>query len=313
MTVIFEDHGFLKHITENHPESPERLISIASSLRDTGLLSACKIGHPTSAQSEDIEAIHCSEQIAAARTLAAAGGGFLDPDTYLSQGSFATALLAAGTVNNAVDAVMGGVDSNALCLVRPPGHHATASASMGFCIFNNVAIAARYAEKKFQASRILIVDWDVHHGNGTQDIFYEDPSVFFFSIHRFPFYPGSGGEDEVGTGKGRGTTLNKPISYGASREFFLNAFREGLERAAAAARPDLMIISAGFDAHKDDPVGNLGLETADYEVMTKLVTDAASSYCHGRIVSCLEGGYNLTALAASVCAHLGGMLSASPK
>jgi acetoin utilization deacetylase AcuC-like enzyme len=175
---------------------------------------------------------------------------------------------------------------------------------MGFCLFNNVALAARHAQTKYDAHRVLIIDWDVHHGNGTQDIFYLDPSVFFFSIHRYPFYPGTGDSSETGSGKGLGTTLNVPVNFGTSRADYLDMFSRGLEKSIAVAKPDLVIVSAGFDAHADDPVGNLGLVSEDFAAMTKKVMEAANAHCGGRIVSCLEGGYNVDALAESVSAHI---------
>jgi acetoin utilization deacetylase AcuC-like enzyme len=199
---------------------------------------------------------------------------------------------------------MTGVDATALCLVRPPGHHATGDTSMGFCLFNNVAIAARHAQTAHGAHRVLIVDWDVHHGNGTEAIFYDADDVVFFSIHRYPFYPGTGPAHATGAGRGRGATINVPIAFGTPRERYLAAFEDGLAQAVERAKPDLLLLSAGFDAHARDPVGNLGLATDDYETMTRLVLDAARAHCGGRVVSCLEGGYDLTALAASTTTHL---------
>ena len=312
MTTIFSDQHFLDHLTGTHPESPQRLTSIHDTLGSAGWLKSCRQGEVAKVTLDELAVVHTAKQIADARDLAAAGGGYLDPDTVMSPASYDVALTAAGTAIAAVDAVMSGADANALCLIRPPGHHATADRSMGFCVFNNVAVAARHAQKKHGANRILIVDWDVHHGNGTQDIFYEDPSVFFYSIHRFPFYPGTGDEGEQGTGKGRGTTLNVPVQFGVKREQYLDLFQSGLERAVTAARPDLILISAGFDAHADDPVGNLGLNTIDFATMTKSVKEVANSYCNGRIVSCLEGGYHLKALADSVAAHIGVLAEPHP-
>ena len=312
MTTIFYHQHFLDHLTGTHPESPKRLTSICDSLSSSGWFKSCRQGEVAKATQDQLTVVHTINQITEACDLAAAGGGYLDPDTVMSPASYDVALTAAGTAITAVDTVMSLADGNALCLIRPPGHHATADRSMGFCVFNNIAVAARHAQKKHGANRILIVDWDVHHGNGTQDIFYEDPSVFFYSIHRFPFYPGTGDESELGTGKGRGTTLNVPVQFGVKREQYLDLFQSGLERAVAAARPDLILISAGFDAHADDPVGNLGLNTFDFATMTKSVKEVANTYCNGRIVSCLEGGYNLKALADSVAAHIGVLAAPQP-
>jgi acetoin utilization deacetylase AcuC-like enzyme len=195
---------------------------------------------------------------------------------------------------------------NALCLVRPPGHHATPTHSMGFCLFNNIALAAQRARQAHDLKRILIVDWDVHHGNGTQDIFYADPEVQFFSVHRYGrgFYPGSGAADETGTGAGLGRTLNLPLRFGVSRKEYLAAFAAGLETAADAIKPELILLSAGFDAHAADPIGSLGLEVEDFADMTRMILQTARTHSGGRLVSCLEGGYDLEALALSVEAHL---------
>jgi acetoin utilization deacetylase AcuC-like enzyme len=247
-----------------------------------------------------------------ARRTAEQGGGRLDGDTPVSPESYTVALAAAGACASAVDAVMQGKDRNALCLIRPPGHHATPTHSMGFCLFNNIALAAQRARQAHGLKRILIVDWDVHHGNGTQDIFYADPEVQFFSVHRYGhgFYPGSGAADETGTGAGLGRTLNLPLPLGVSRKQYLAAFSASLEKAADAIQPELILLSAGFDAHAADPIGALGLEVEDFADMTRLILDAARTHAGGRLVSCLEGGYNLEALAASVEAHLHELIAA---
>jgi acetoin utilization deacetylase AcuC-like enzyme len=218
---------------------------------------------------------------------------------------------AAGACAAAVEAVLAGPERTALCLVRPPGHHATPTRSMGFCLFNNVALAAHAARTLHGLDRVLVVDWDVHHGNGTQDVFYADPSVTFFSIHRYGrgFYPGTGAAGETGTGPGLGHTINVPVPYGTPRADFRAAFAGGLEKAAARARPQLVLVSAGFDAHARDPIGSLGLETEDFGWLTRQVHDVARTHAGGRLVSCLEGGYDLDALAESVAVHLGQLLA----
>jgi acetoin utilization deacetylase AcuC-like enzyme len=204
--------------------------------------------------------------------------------------------------------VLAGEDRTALCLVRPPGHHALADYAMGFCLFNNVAIAARVAIDEHDLERVLVVDWDVHHGNGTQDTFYADGRVGYFSAHRWPFYPGSGAADETGIGAGLGATRNLPLEFGTPRATYRDRFRRELEDFAARIRPQLVLVSAGFDAHRDDPIGSLGLEVEDFAELTQMVLDVASVHAGGRVVSLLEGGYNPPILAECVAAHLGRLI-----
>jgi acetoin utilization deacetylase AcuC-like enzyme len=241
---------------------------------------------------------------------AALGGGRIEADTVISSQSFEVAALAAGAAVAAVDAVLAGPQRQAACLVRPPGHHALREAPMGFCLINNVAVAAVHALRRHGLSRVLIVDWDVHHGNGTQAIFYDSPEVHFFSVHRYPFYPGTGAGNETGTGPGLGTKFNLPLPFGVSRTEFLERFESVLSDAAARCRPELVLVSAGFDAHRADPIGSLGLETEDFAPLTRLVMQVADQYCGGRLVSLLEGGYDLQALAESVQCHLETLLAA---
>jgi acetoin utilization deacetylase AcuC-like enzyme len=224
-------------------------------------------------------------------------------DTTISDGSWEAALNAAGGACVAVDAVMASQVKNAFCVLRPPGHHATPSRGMGFCIFNNVAIAARYAQSRHGIGKVLIADWDVHHGNGTQEIFYEDDSVFFFSTHQWPWYPGSGGRDEIGHGKGLGTTMNRPFPAGAGRTEIVGAFSEDLCSAARAFKPELVLISAGFDSREGDPLGGFLLTDEDFADLTRLMLDLAHEFAHDRVVSMLEGGYHLEGLASAVQAH----------
>ncbi len=311
MTLLYTDPLFLKHETGNHPERPDRLRSIAARLDKSGLNKRCTPGTYKPLSEEAVAKVHAPMQVLRAKQVAQHGGGHLDPDTILSADSFDVALAAAGACAAAVDAVIKGPDHRALCLVRPPGHHATPTHSMGFCLFNNIALAAHHARTAHGLSRILIVDWDVHHGNGTQDIFYEDPTVMFFSIHRYGngFYPGTGAESETGRGKGLGYTLNAPIRFGTSRKDYHARFTQALDKAADKIKPELVMISAGFDAHARDPIGSLGLEVEDFAVLTRQVIEVAKTHAQGRLVSCLEGGYNLDALAQSVEAHLRELLA----
>jgi acetoin utilization deacetylase AcuC-like enzyme len=312
MTLLYTDPLFLKHDTGRHVETADRLRSITARLEKAGLIKKCTAGSYKPLAEETVAKLHDAKMIHQVKTLAEHDGGQLDPDTVVSKDSFAVGLAAAGACVAAVDAVVKGDERNALCLVRPPGHHATPKRSMGFCLFNNVALAARHARTAHDMSRVLIFDWDVHHGNGTQDIFYEDGDVNFVSIHRYGrgFYPGTGAADEAGKGKGKDKILNVPIAFGTSRKDYQSAFTKALEKTADACKPELVLLSAGFDAHARDPIGSLGLEVEDFVTMTKQVLDVAKTHARGRLVSCLEGGYNLDALAESVQAHLEELLAA---
>jgi len=306
MTILYSDALFLEHDTGVHPESADRLRAISARLAQSGLIERCTAGVSQPLTEEAVAGVHSRQEIAEIKQLAAEGGGCTDPDTVVSPASYRVALAAAGACVAAVDAVLGGADRTALCLVRPPGHHATPTRSMGFCLFNNIALAARHAQAKHGITRVLIVDWDVHHGNGTQDIFYEDPEVLFYSIHRFGngFYPGTGAAGETGRGNGLGYTLNVPVRYGTARKSYHAQFLAALEQAAERIKPELVLVSAGFDAHARDPIGSLGLETEDFAALTRAVLAVAGAHAGGRLVSCLEGGYHLQALTDSVQAHL---------
>lgn len=312
MTLLYADKVFLEHDTGGmHPECPERVARIWKRLTHKGLDRECSPREIVKATREQVLAVHSPSQYAFAENTCHEGGGYLDGDTPVSPHSLEVALWAAGTGMAAVDAVISGSDSNALCLVRPPGHHATQNRSMGFCLFNNIALAARHAITKHELNRVLIVDWDVHHGNGTQDIFYADPQVMFFSAHRFPFYPGSGRGTETGTQHGLGYTVNLPVRYGTSRHDYQSGFLSMLEKAAEKIKPELVLISAGFDAHALDPVGSLGLETEDFGELSRLVLQVADVHASGRCVSMLEGGYHLEALSEGVESHLRELLAVS--
>ncbi len=308
MTLVYSDDVFLKHQTGQHPECPARIEAIHRRLKASPIFTQLTHVPIALADDADIAAVHSAGHLAKLREWSAAGGGRVEVDTVMSKDSADVACWAAGTAVDAVKRVLAGEDKNAMCLVRPPGHHAVPGGPMGFCLLGNAAIAARAAIKRFGVSRVLIVDWDVHHGNGTQDVFYEDEQVGFFSSHRFPFYPGTGRKTETGRGKGLGNTFNLPFEFGVTRRRFLNDFTAVLATAADKVRPELVIISAGFDAHAEDPVGNLGLETEDYKTLTEAVMDVARTHSDGRIVSVLEGGYNCERLAECVELHLQNLL-----
>ncbi|MDA7978099.1 MAG: histone deacetylase [Pirellulales bacterium] len=306
--LLYRNDFFLQHQTGQHPECPARLEAISKQLQSSQLLPRCEQPQWEPSTDAQLGLVHDVEYAASVRSAFRQGVDRLDSDTVISERSFEVAALAAGAAVDAVRRVVTDEDRQALCLVRPPGHHALKDRAMGFCLFGSVAVAAAFAVRELGLNRVLIVDWDVHHGNGTQDLFWSDPQVAFFSAHRFPFYPGSGRRDETGLAAGSGTTHNLPIRFGTSREDILAQFASELEEFAAKTKPELILLSAGFDAHAADPVGSLGLEVEDFVLMTETVCDLADDHCRGRIVSILEGGYHPQMLAESVEAHLKTML-----
>ena len=294
-----------------HPESPNRLRAIMQRLEESGTAAHLTRIEPRRAEDEWITQVHSPSYVASLNRHAPTSGRVsLDPDTSMSPGSLPAAYLAAGGALAAVDAIMAQQVDHVFCAVRPPGHHAEAGRAMGFCLFNNVAIAARYVQKKYGLTRVLIVDWDVHHGNGTQHSFEEDPSVLFFSTHQYPHYPGTGRGTERGKGAGEGFTVNVPMEAGEGDAEYHAIFLKSLVPAADAFKPEFVMISAGFDAHKDDPLASMGLTEAGYADLTDIVAGIAKRHANGRILSSLEGGYNLTALAYSVNAHIKALVSA---
>ncbi len=305
MTLLYADSVFLQHETGAHPERPARLRPILERLEGSDL--AEKTVRPTwePVARQRLTRVHVPAYVDQVWSLAKSGGGELDHETIVSPCSFDVALSAAGCVCDAVDRILRGEDCRALCLVRPPGHHAMTTHGMGFCLFNNIAIAAKAATEDWGLERVLIVDWDVHHGNGTQATFWEDPRVAFLSIHRWPFYPGTGNFEERGGGDGMGTTLNLPVEFGTPREDYLAIFLHALERFAAKVRPQLVLLSAGFDGHRRDSIGSLDLETEDFLPLTTSVIEVAETYADGNLVSVLEGGYHPETLAECIELHLG--------
>jgi|WetSurMetagenome_2_1015567.scaffolds.fasta_scaffold96242_1 acetoin utilization deacetylase AcuC-like enzyme len=301
--LVYDD-AYLRHASPGHPERPERLSAIRDALTKAGLWDRLVRISARPATDEVLGLVHTPAYIKMIRDTAGTEKEIrLDGDTYAVAGSWEAARLAAGGVCAAVDAVVKGEVRTAFCAVRPPGHHASREKATGFCLFNNVAIAARYAQATHKLARVLIVDWDVHHGNGTQDTFYRAADVMYVSIHQSPLYPGTGAADETGEGPAAGHILNFPLAPGAGDEEFLKALKDGLA-AAEKFKPDLVLISAGFDAHTDDPIGGLKRTEKGFAEGTRLVKALAAKTARGRIVSILEGGYNLDALGASVVAHI---------
>jgi acetoin utilization deacetylase AcuC-like enzyme len=305
-TGFVYDTIYLKHDTgAGHPECPERLTAIFGRTEQNGMLQRLVTLQPRPSAVDWITSVHTPQYVERVRTRCQQGARYVDtPDAPTSKDSYEVALNAVGGVQVAIDAVMERRVRNAFCAVRPPGHHALKDKSMGFCIFNNVAIAAKYVQKKHNLGKVLIVDWDVHHGNGTQAMFYEDRSVFYFSTHQAPFYPGTGAAGEKGAGKGIGFTLNVPLVAGCGDADYRKVFLEELKPAAAGFQPDFVLVSAGFDAAKDDRLGRMKVTPEGYAELTRIVKGIAEQHCQGRLVSVLEGGYNLESLAASVEAHL---------
>jgi len=308
MALLYLDSRFLHHETGYHPEGADRIRGLPQRFEESGLLQRCQRPEWRSVPRQRLARIHSPRYIDEIWALAKSGGGDVDADTVVSPASYDVALLAAGAVCDAVERVVRGEDTQALCLVRPPGHHALFNAAMGFCLFNNVAVGARLAIDELGLDRVLIVDWDIHHGNGTQATFWADPQVGFLSIHRWPFYPGTGHEDETGEGHGHGTTINLPVPFGISRDDYITLFSDTLDRFASRLKPQLILLSAGFDTHRLDPVGSLGLETEDFIPLTNALLDVAQAHAGGRLVGVLEGGYHPRALAECLEVHLSEML-----
>ncbi|MEE8566759.1 MAG: histone deacetylase [Candidatus Bipolaricaulota bacterium] len=299
-TGIVYDPIYLQHDTGNHPENCRRLVIIMSHLERTKVLDELTMLSARAALAEELQTVHTAEYIARVKDVAEQGGGQLDPDTSMSEQSYKAALYAAGGLLVAVESVMKGEVNNAFALIRPPGHHATASHAMGFCIFNNVAIAANFALRNLGIGRVLIVDFDVHHGNGTEEAFYTNPNVLYFSTHQHPFYPGTGGIDEIGSGEGEGTTVNFPMTAGWGDEQYLRAFNEVLVPVARRFRPQLILVSAGFDPHWADTLAMMQVSIPGFAQMVTVLKELATELCDGRLILALEGGYNLGVVAASV-------------
>lgn len=306
-TAIIHHPIYAKHDTgPGHPETPLRYEVVMDALReDSELWNSLNEITPEKAAKGLVQAAHTPQHFKRVENAFDDGYDRLDADTVISMQSFDASLFAAGGAIAAVDAVMRGEVQNAFVAVRPPGHHATAENAMGFCLFNNVAVAARHAQNKYkEIDRVAIIDWDVHHGNGTQGIFYDDPSVHFFSMHQYPWYPGTGSRGETGHGRGLGTTLNVPVKAHTNAEEQKRVFESAISDIAKNFKPDFIFISAGFDAHLTDPLGQLRLTDDDYISMTQTIKQWASDACGGRVVSCLEGGYNLDTLGQTVKNHV---------
>ena len=297
---VIRDAIYLQHVTDEfHPENPERLqriYAMVEQLPQEGLVYLT----PRSASPEEICLIHDTRYHAQVAQTAGKSYTRLDPDTSTSPESYAAACKAVGGTLDLADAVMKGEIDNGIALIRPPGHHAEKDRAMGFCLFNNIAIAARYLNQKYGLGRVLVVDFDLHHGNGTQHSFYEDPKVLYFSTHQYPYYPGSGWYSEVGRGEGEGYTINVPLTYGMGDADYGYIFHQLLVPVADAYHPQMVLVSAGFDIHRDDPLGGMAVTEAGFANITRTLLDVASNHCGGKMLVALEGGYDLDGLTRSV-------------
>ena len=305
-TGLLYDPAYLRHDTgPAHPERRERLIATTDYLEKQPWFCELKPVAPRMIERKWVEQIHTADYIERAAEACRQDDAYLDVlDVSISRQSCDVAMLAAGGVITLADNVISGEIDNGFALIRPPGHHAERSMALGFCLFNNVAILARYLQKHHGLDRILILDWDVHHGNGTQHTFEADPSVLYISLHQYPFYPGTGAAHETGTGRGQGTTLNCPMPAGATDEHYRTAFSEQILPKIDAFKPEAVLISAGFDAHADDPLAQINLSTEFYGWMSLRMMEAAEKHAEGRVISMLEGGYDLHALPRCIGMHL---------
>ena len=303
-TGYISDPFYLNHKNEPHPENPGRLKAIQTEIESSEFYNNLTLIQPRKATVEDIAKVHDKGYIQNVEESCKNGVKNLDADTVISTDSYEAALLSAGAGLEAIDNILQGTVDNAFCAVRPPGHHAEQNKAMGFCLFNNVGVIARYAQDVKQLDKIFIFDWDVHHGNGTQHSFYKNSSIFYSSIHQYPFYPGTGGNDETGTGDGLGSNLNFPMRAYSNDADYMDAIEQKLIPVIQKFKPDLIIISAGFDAHEMDPLAQIKLSTECYGKMTQKLMGTADDVCNGRILSVLEGGYDYSALANSVQLHI---------
>jgi acetoin utilization deacetylase AcuC-like enzyme len=312
-TVILSDARFAAHTWYGHPECADRLDAIMEAISTSQLLNNLRSVAPYPASDAALMAVHTPELLWRVRQMSSYGGGQVDGDTYVTADSWDAALYAAGAAMGAVDAVLSGGRHNAFALVRPPGHHATPARAMGFCLINNIAVAARHAINHYGLERVAIVDYDVHHGNGTQDVFYDDPQVLFISTHAAPFYPGTGAMAEIGTaGPASGKTLNIPLPFGVGDAGYARVFAELVAPALRRFRPELLLVSAGYDSHWKDPLGPMVLSTSGFSRLTAALLALADELCGGRIALVLEGGYSLEALGACAIASLRLLLGRDP-
>ncbi|MGA1205548.1 MAG: histone deacetylase family protein [Opitutales bacterium] len=312
--AIFYHPDCLLHDTgTKHPEQSARLLAIKAALEAAPFARHLHWHQPEPAPVKWIEAIHSAEYRQYIEEACLKGQRFADTgDTPICEDSYRAALVSAGGALGAVDAVLKEGYQTAFSLTRPPGHHASTEKAMGFCLFNNVAIAARYAESAYGVERVCIIDWDVHHGNGTQDIFYGSPSVLFCSLHQLPLWPNTGESHETGSGHGKGLTINCPLPTGAGIELYRESLEHDVLQHLESFRPQLFLISAGFDAHREDPIADIHLRSKDYLDLTQWILAQAKRFAHGRVVSVLEGGYNLEALANCATRHLEGLCQYHP-